>query len=135
MFDRKSKIVLLQYNKGVFPYTERKTVKEVSDLIDCDTLGGTEPIISVGSVNHAENVESVATPGWYMGVLMGELPAVRHVSLSADMALITVIKVYEPVSCLFFEFFAASRSYTHRAAARVAPWDVFLYVYISRQCG
>lgn len=56
---------IVQYNKGVFPYAEGKTVKEVCDLIGCDTLGGTEPLISVGSVNHAENVEFVATPGWY----------------------------------------------------------------------
>lgn len=95
---------IVQYNKGVLPYAEGKTVKEVSDLIGCYTLGCTETLIAVVPVNHAENVESVATPGWYMYVLTGELPAVRHVSLSADMALITVIKVYEPVCCPFFEF-------------------------------
>ena len=51
------------------------------------------------------------------------------------MTLITIVKVYETVLFLLYEFLQLLSLVRIELPAKVSPWDVSLYVYISRQCG
>ena len=97
---------IIQYEKSLFPYPERKSVKEIRDFAGRYAFSRTETLIVIVAVYYAEDAQSEDFLGRDKDILSPELPAVRHVSF-----------------------------YAHRAAARESPWDVFLYVYISRQCG
>ncbi len=46
---------IVRNNKGILPDAEGETFKEISDLVGCDALGRTEALVTVASVNHAEN--------------------------------------------------------------------------------
>ena len=95
---------IVQNYKRVFLNTERKAVKEISNLISCYAFGCAKSFVAVIAVNHAEYVEPIPSLGRYVYILIRELPAVRHISLGADMTLITIIKVYESATCTLFEF-------------------------------
>ena len=119
---------IIQYEKSLFPYPERKSVKEIRDFAGRYAFSRTETLIVIVAVYYAEDAQSEDFLGRDKDILSPELPAVRHVSFRAHMALVYEVKVYAAFVCLPFD-------YAHRAAARESPWDVFLYVYISRQCG
>ncbi len=122
---------IIQNHKRCFLNSERKTVKEISNLISCHAFRGAETLIAVVAVNHTENVEAIPPLGRYVDVLIRELPAVWHISLSADMALITVIKVYESIICLFFEFLQLL-GLIRIELRRGFPLGTFSYTSISR---
>lgn len=126
---------IVKNDKCILLDLEGKSVKKVCDLVGCNAFGGREAFITVITVNHSKNVEPIASLGRYIDIFIGELPAVRHISLSADMALITVIKVYESIICLSFEFLQLL-GLIRIELRRGLPLGAFsLYVYISRQCG
>lgn len=122
---------IVQNNKCVFLDSERKTVKEISNLIYCYAFGSAEALIAVVAANHTENVESVSTLGGYVDILIRELPAVRHISLSAYMALIAIVKVYESAICLSFEFLLLL-GLIRVELWRGLPLGAFSYTSISR---
>ena len=84
--------------------TERKTVKEVDDLVGSHVFGCRESFIPIVAVYHAENVESQSPFGWDIDILTAELPSIWHISLRADVAFISIIELDETVSFLLFEF-------------------------------
>lgn len=90
--------------ESVHADTERKTVKEVGDLVGSHVLGGRESLIPVVAVYHAENIESQSSFGRNVDILTAELPSVWHISLGADVAFISIIKVNETVFLLLYEF-------------------------------
>lgn len=122
---------IVQNNKSILLDFEGKAVKKVCDLIGCNAFGGREAFITVITVYHSKNVEPIASLGGYIDILTGELPAVWHISLSADMALITVIKVYGSVSCLSFEFLQLL-GLIRIELRRGLPLGTFSYTSISR---
>lgn len=124
---------IIQYKKSVFLYLEGKPVKKVSHLISSDTFCRIETLITVVAVYHAEYIQSERLLRRDKNIFSLELPAIRNISFRAYMTFISEVKVYKTIICQSFEL--ASRSYTHRAAAKEYPLDVVLYVYISRQCG
>lgn len=95
---------VVKYNKRVLADTERKPIKKVSDLVGGHILSGGESFIPVISVYHAENIESQSSFGRNIDILAAELPSVWHISLGADVAFISIIKVDETVFFLLFEF-------------------------------
>ena len=122
---------IVKNNKGIPPDFEGKAVKKVCDFIGCNAFGGREAFITVITVNHSKNVEPISPLGRYIDILTGELPAVWHISLSADMALITVIKVYESIICLSFEFLQLL-GLIRIELRRGLPLGTFSYTSISR---
>lgn len=122
---------VVKNNKGIPLDFEGKAVKKVCDFIGCNAFGGREAFITVITVNHSKNVEPISPLGRYIDILTGELPAVWHISLSADMALITVIKVYESIICLSFEFLQLL-GLIRIELRRGLPLGTFSYTSISR---
>lgn len=94
---------VVKYNECVLTDTERKPVDTVSYLVGGHILGGGESFIPVIAVYHAENVESHSPFGRNVDILTAELPSVWHISLGADVALISIIKVYKTVFLLLYE--------------------------------
>lgn len=90
--------------KRIFGYPHGQAVEIIRHFIRRDAFICGKAFIVVVPVNHPEDVEPVSPLGRDADILTTELPAIRHVSLRADMALISVIKVYESVFCLYFEF-------------------------------
>lgn len=95
---------VVKNDKRILFDAERKSVKEVSCFVSSDAFACGKTIIAVVAVNHAENIEAITSLRRYEDILTAELPAVRHVSLSADMTFVSEIKVYESGFCLTFEF-------------------------------
>jgi len=95
---------IVKDDKRVLSDTERKPVKEVCDFVGGHILGSRESFISVIAVYHAENIESQTSFGRDINFLTAELPSVWHISLGADVAFISIIKVDETVFSLLYEF-------------------------------
>lgn len=110
---------------------ERKSVKEIGNLIGCDAVSGGKTVIAIIAVYHAEDVEALSSLRRYEDILTAELPAVRHVSLSADVTLISKIKVYESGFCLIFEFLQLLGLIRIERWRRFSLWT-FSYTSISR---
>ena len=95
---------IVKDNKSVFTDSERKSVNKIGNLVGGHVLSCGESFIPIVAVNHAENVESQTSFRWDIDILTAELPSVWHISLSADVAFIPVIKVDETVFSLLYEF-------------------------------
>lgn len=95
---------VVKNHKRVFLDAHGHPVKEIRDFVGCDAFVCGKAFIPVVSVNHAEDVEPVSSLRWDKDILSAELPAVRHISLGADMTFIGKVKVYKSVFCLTFEF-------------------------------
>lgn len=91
-------------HEGPSADTERHTVKKVSDLVCGHVLCRSESLISVPAVYHAEYIEPETSFRGDADIFTAELPAVWHISTRADMTLITIVKVYETVLLLLYEF-------------------------------
>ena len=95
---------IIQYEESLFPYPERKSVKEIRDLAGRYAFSRTETLIVIVAVYYAEDAQSEDFLGRDKDILSPELPAVRHVSFRAHMALVYEVKVYAAFVCLPFEF-------------------------------
>lgn len=95
---------VVKNHKRIFLDTERESVKEINNFVCRNALICGKSFITVVSVNHSENVEPVSSLRWDKYILTAELPAIRHISLCANMTFITEIKVNQSVFCLTFEF-------------------------------
>ena len=84
--------------------TERHTVKKVGDLICGHVLCRSESLIPVPAVYHAEYIEPETSFRGDVDFFTAELPSVWHISICADMTLITIVKVYETALFLLYEF-------------------------------
>lgn len=122
---------VVEDNKRILFDTERKSVKEVRYFVGSDAFACGKTIIAVVAVNHAENIEAVTSLGRYEDILTAELPAVRHVSLSADVTFVSEIKVYESGFCLTFEFLQLL-GLIRIELRRGFPLGTFPYTSISR---
>lgn len=122
---------IVKNNESVPADTHGKPVKEVCDLLCRHVLGCREPFISVIAIYHTENVESQTSFGRYINILAAELPSVWHISLGADVAFISIIKVDETVSFLLFEFLQLL-GLIRIELRRGFPLRTFSYTSISR---
>ena len=95
---------IVKYNKCVLADAERKPVHKIGNFVGCHILSGRKSLISVISIYHAENIESQSPFGRNIDILTPELPSVWHVSLSADVAFISIIKIDETFFFLLYEF-------------------------------
>ena len=118
--------------KGSFADTERHSVKKVSDFICGHILCRSESLMFVITIYHTKYVEPETSFREDVDIHTTELTSVWHISISADMTLITIVKVYEIVLFPVVRVLAAFLSCTHRTATRVSLWDVSLYISISR---
>lgn len=95
---------IVKDNKSVLADTKRKPIKKVGDLVGSHILSCGESFILIVAVYHAEDIESQTSFGWNIDILTAKLPSVWHISFSADVAFISIIKVYETVFFLLYEF-------------------------------
>ncbi len=95
---------IVKHHKGVFAHTQGKCIEKIHDLVSVDTFGGGESLILVLSVNHSEDVEPCASLRCNAHILTRQLPAVRNVSFSTNMALICIIQGNASFTFLLFKF-------------------------------
>ena len=95
---------VVKHNKCVLVDAERKPVNKVRNLVGGHILSGRESLIPVIAVYHAENIEPQPSFGGDIYILTAKLPSVWHISLGADVALVSIIKVDETLFLLFYEF-------------------------------
>lgn len=122
---------IVKYNKRVLADAERKPVHKIGNFVGCHILSGRESLISVISIYHAENIESQSPFGRNIDILTPELPSVWHVSLSADVAFISIIKIDETLFFLLYEFLQLL-GLIHIELRRGFPLRTFSYTSISR---
>lgn len=122
---------VVKHNKCVLVDTERKPVNKVRNLVGGHILGGRESLIPVIAVYHAENIEPQPSFGGDIYILTAKLPSVWHISLGADVALVSIIKVDETVFLLFYEF-VQLLGLIRIELRRRFPLGTFSYTSISR---
>lgn len=122
---------VVKHNKCVLVDAERKPVNKVRNLVGGHILGGRESLIPVIAVYHAENIEPQPSFGGDIYILTAKLPSVWHVSLGADVALVSIIKVDETLSLLFYEF-VQLLGLIRIELRRGFPLGTFSYTSISR---
>lgn len=122
---------VVKYNKCVLADTERKAIYKVGNLVSCHVFSGRESFIPIVTVYHAEYVEPQASFGLDMDILTAELPSIWHITLGADMALISIIKVDEAVFLLLYEFLQLL-GLIRIELRRGLPLRTFPYTSISR---
>lgn len=122
---------IVKYYESILTDTERKPVKEVGDFICRHILGSGKSLIPIIAVYHAENVESQTSFGRDIDILTAELPSVWHISLGADVAFISIIKVDETVFFLLYEFLQLL-GLVRIELRRGFPLRTFPYTSISR---
>ena len=122
---------VVKHNKCVLVDAERKPVNKVRNLVGGHILGGRESLIPVIAVYHAENIDSQASFGRDVDILTAELPSVWYISLGADVALVSIIKVDETLFLLFYEF-VQLLALIRIELRRGFPLGTFPYTSISR---
>lgn len=95
---------IVKHYKCIFADTHRQSVKEVCYSVSRHVLRCGEPLISVVTVYHTEEIESEASFRRNVYILSTELPAIRHITFCADMTFVSVVEVNETGRCLLFEF-------------------------------
>ena len=118
-------------HEGPSADTERHTVKKVSDLVCGHVLCRSESLISVPAVYHAEYIEPETSFRGDADIFTAELPSVWHISTRADMTLITIVKVYETVLLLLYEFLQLL-ALVGIELRRGSPLGTFPYTSVSR---
>ena len=88
---------VVKEHKGSFADTERHSVKKVSDFICGYILCRSESLMFVIMIYHTKYVEPETSFRGDVDIHTTELTSVWHISISADMTLITIVKVYEIV--------------------------------------
>ena len=116
--------------KGSFADTERHTVKKVSDLICGHVLCRSESLISIPAVYHTEYSEPETSFREDVDIFTAELPSVWHISIRSNMTLVTIVKVYETVLFLLYEFLQLL-SLVRIELRRGSPLGTFPYTSIS----
>lgn len=111
--------------------TERHTVKKVGDLVCGHVLCRSESLIPVPAVYHAGYIEPETSFRGDVDFFTAELPSVWHISICADMTLITIVKVYETVLFLLYEFLQLL-ALVGIEQRRGSPLGTFPYTSISR---
>ena len=122
---------IVKDNESVLADTERKSVKKVGNPVSGHILSCGESFIPIVAVYHAENIESQTSFRWNIDILTAELPSVWHISLSADVAFISIIKVDETVFLLLYEFLQLL-GLIRIELRRGFPLRTFSYTSISR---
>ena len=122
---------IVKHNKCVLVDAERKPVNKVRNLVGGHILGGRESLIPVIAVYHAENIEPQPSFGGDIYILTAKLPSVWHISLGADVALVSIIKVDETLFLLFYEF-VQLLGLIRIELRRGFPLGTFSYTSISR---
>ncbi len=95
---------IIKNDECVFLNLEQESVKKFNDFICINIFSGAESVVPVIAIYHSEDVEFVCFQGRDMNILIRELPSVRYISFSTDMAFIGKVEVDSTVSFQLFKF-------------------------------
>lgn len=95
---------IVKDNKGWAYDCQREVVNEFRHILSLYALKTCEPMVDIVPVNHSEYIKPCGFHGRNKYILSGELPAVWHISLRADMAFVSEVKVNESLITKIFKF-------------------------------
>ena len=122
---------VVKHDDGVSsPGSEGQPVEEVRQLLCGYAAARGEALIAVVPGRHAEYVEAGYLLGRDVDILVPELPAVGHVALRADMALVGIEEVYQAAFRLLFKFLQLPGLVLVELRRGFSPW-AFPYTLIS----
>ena len=122
---------IVKHHKCIPADTQRQPVKKVRGFFSRHVLRCGEALISVVTVNHAEDIEPKPPFRRDIHILSTELPAIRHITFRADMAFISVVEINETGICLLFEFLQLL-GFIRIELRRGLTFGTFPYTSISR---
>lgn len=108
---------------------QREFVDKIRHILSLYTLTACKAMIDIVPAYHAENIESGRFHGRHKDILSGELPAIRDISLCADMALVSEVKINESLITKIFKFLqllALNRIELRRGCYPWAFWDTLI---------
>ena len=122
---------VVKHDDGVpFPGSKGQPVEEVRQFLGGNAAPRGEAHVAVVPGRHAEYVEACYLLGRDVDILAPELPAVGHVALGADMALVGIEEVYQAVFRLPFKFLQLLGLVLVELRRGFSPW-AFPYTLIS----
>ena len=95
---------IVKNDEGWSGNCQRECINKISHILSLYTLTACKTMISIVPSDHAENIESGGFHGRHKDILSGELPAIRDISLCADMAFVSEVKVNESLITEIFKF-------------------------------
>lgn len=95
---------IVENDEGRSCNCQREVIDKIRHILGLDTLTACKTVIDIVPAYHAENIEPCGFHGRHKDVLLGELPAVRDISLCAYMALVSEVKVNESLITKIFKF-------------------------------
>ncbi len=109
---------------------ERNLVKETEDFVCRHLLECGESLVTVVTVNHSKYVEARNPLGRNIDILPSQLPTVRDVTFSANVAFICIIEPYTSFRRLTFKFLQLLDLVFIELRRGYSPW-AFSYSLIS----
>ena len=95
---------IVKNDEGWSGNCQRECINKISHILSLYTLTACKTMIGIVPSDHAENIESGGFHGRHKDILSGELPAIRDISLCADMAFVSEVKVNESLITEIFKF-------------------------------
>ena len=96
---------IVKEHKCILTDAERKPVDKVRNIVTSHVFGSGKSLTSVVWVNHAKNIASQSSFEKNIDISIVEIPPIRYISFSTDMAFISIIRVYENVFLLLYGLF------------------------------
>ncbi len=84
---------IIKNNKCIFLNLEREPIQKIYDFLCIDALRGAEPLVSVITVYHSKDIESMCLQGRDIDILIMKLPSVGNIPFGTNMAFIGKVKI------------------------------------------
>lgn len=121
---------VVKYNDRGFGNTDGEIIKESGKPFPSDGILRVKAVINAIRGDHAENIQPVLPLGGNEYLLPVEMPAVRHISACAYMALVSETQVYISLLPEFYKFLQLECLYLDQLRRGDTPW-AFSYTLIS----
>lgn len=121
---------IIQNNDCILLYPEREAIEKVNNLICVNAFSGRESFISVITVYHSEDIDSLCLLGREIDILITKLPAIRNIAFGTDMTFIGKEKIDLAIYFQTFKFLQLLGLVLIELRRGNSPW-AFSYSLIS----
>lgn len=107
-----------------------KVIKPLGKSLSGDGIRGINPFVVTVRRNDSKDIQTVFVLGWDKHILIIKLPAVRHITTGADMALVSKIKTHQTCTPKIYKFLQLMAFELSKLRRGCFPWT-FPYMFIS----
>lgn len=121
---------IIKNHECVFLNFEREPIQKINDFICIDAFSCAESIVSIISIYHSEDVESVRLQRRDIDIFVAKLPSVGNIPFGTDVTFIGKVQIDLTVSFQLFKFLQLLGLVLIKLRRGNSPW-AFSYSLIS----